>query len=178
MGKIIGVFSGKGGVGKTTLVANLGALLANVHHKNVLIVDLNVYTAHLGLHYGVYENMPVTLREVLSGKVPVSYATYIHPSTGVRILLAPLNADDVAISQEKLDGIMNELRDNYDWIIIDSAPGLGKEALITMSLIDDALLVTTPDLPSVTDVIKSKNLLDRLQKNVVGLVVNRYNSKK
>ena len=64
MTRIIGVVSGKGGVGKTTLVANLGAALASLYKKDVIVVDCNVTTSHLGLYLGMYY-YPISLNKVL-----------------------------------------------------------------------------------------------------------------
>lgn len=172
---VIGVLSGKGGVGKTTLVSNLGAALASDFNRKVLIVDSNVKTSHLGLHLGIYEELPVTLKEVLQKKVPVLYAVFLHPETGLRLLPAPIKGD---MSLKSMDDVVKELKASYNPIIIDCAPGLGKDVLIAAKAIDKALLITTPDLPSVTDLLKTINLLKRLKKDVMGVVLNRVTNEK
>lgn len=171
----IGVLSGKGGVGKTTLVANLGASLASQFNKKVLIVDSNVKTSHIGLHLGLYEELPVTVREVLLKKVPVMHAIFFHPATGVRLLPAPLKGD---VDLKDLDSILKELKTAYEIILVDCAPGLGRDVVIAAKAIDKALLVTTPDLPAVTDVLKTIELLKKFKKDVIGIVLNRVKNEK
>ena len=173
--KIIGVLSGKGGVGKTTIVSNLGAALASDFGKKVLIIDSNVKTSHLGLHLGLYEELPVTLREVMFKKVPVMYAIFLHPTTGLRLLPAPMKAD---MNLRNMDGIFEELRGAYDPILVDCAPGLGRDVVIAAKAIDKAILVTTPDLPAVTDVLKTIGLLEKFKKNIIGIVINRVRKEK
>ena len=172
---VIGVLSGKGGVGKTTLVANLGAALASEFSKKVLLIDSNVKTSHLGLHLGLYEELPVTLREVLLKKVPVMYAIFLHPSTGLRLLPAPIKGN---MDLKKMDGIVKELKTAYNPILVDCAPGLGKDVVIAAKAIDKAILITTPDLPAVTDTLKTIELMKRFKKDIIGIVLNRVENQK
>lgn len=178
MSRVIGILSGKGGVGKTTLVANLGATLTNEFKKNVIVVDSNIKTSHLGLHLGLYEDLPVTLKDVLSRKTSVNYAVYIHPQTGIRLLPAPLNARDVILDRDRFQSVVDQLKRNYNIALIDIAPGLGRETIIASSVIDEGIIVTTPDLPAVTDAIKTIDLLKRLHKEVSGIVINRKKNEK
>lgn len=175
---MLGVFSAKGGVGKTTLVANLGASLANVFGKNVLIFDTNLKTSHLGLHFGIYEDLSVTLREVLQNKAPILHAVYTHPQTGVRIIPAPLSGDGVSITKNKLCNLLDDIRENYDMIIVDTSPGLGKEFICAASSVDKAIVVTTPEIPSLTDAMKSIAILKKMKKEILGLVVSRVTNEK
>ena len=173
---VIGVLSGKGGVGKTTVVANLGTVLTNVFQKRVLIIDGNVTTSHLGMHFGLYEDLPVTLKDVLSKKAPVSHGIFIHPVFGVRILPSPISGDGVNLS--KLKNAVEKLKKMYEIILIDCAPGLGKEAVFAIQSIDKALIVTTPDLPAITDAMKTIQLLEKMKKEPMGIIVNRYKKQK
>lgn len=178
MTDVFGVFSAKGGVGKTTLVANLGASLANVFGKNVLIFDTNLKTSHLGLHFGIYEDLSVTLREVLQNKAPILHAVYTHPQTGVRIIPAPLSGDSVSMTKNKLANLCNEIRENYDIMIVDTSPGLGKEFVSAADAVDKAIIVTTPEIPSLTDAMKSIAILKKMKKEILGLVVSRVANEK
>lgn len=178
MPRVIGLLSGKGGVGKTTVTANLGAALTHVFRKNALIFDMNVHASHLGLHFGIYQDPPVTLRDVLEGDKPIIQAIYIHPSTGIRIIPAPLDGTCENPTEEKLAEIMNQIKNNYDMVLLDCAPGLGREAMTAMSAIDDALIITTADIPSVTDAMKIIKILRRMNKNILGVVINRWEKQK
>lgn len=178
MSRVIGIFSGKGGVGKTTLVANLGAALSNGFHKNIVVFDNNIHSSHLGLHFGLYEDFPVTLREVLRNRIPIMQAVYIHPATGMRIIPAPLNGIDLTITKEKCSSLVDQVRKNYDMVILDCAPGLGKEVLVPMQAVDEAIVISTADIAAVTDAMKTIELLKKFKKNVLGLVINRYQNQK
>ena len=178
MSRVIGVLSGKGGVGKTTVVANLGAALTNIFNQNVLIFDSNISTSHLGLHLGMYEDLPVTLREVLKGQESVLHAVHVHPSTGIRLLPAPLSGDGLNLTKNKCCQLVDEVKNNYDMVILDCAPGLGKEVMTQISAIDEALIITTPDLPALTDAIKTAEIVTKMGKKVAGIVLNRHSNSK
>ena len=178
MSKVIGILSGKGGVGKTTLVANLGAALTKAFSKNILIFDSNINTSHLGLHLGIYEDLPVTIREVLRSRMPVTSAIYMHPATGIRLIPAPLSGDGVALTREKCSRMVDEVKNNYDMVLLDTAPGLGKEVMVALSAIDEAIIITTPDIPAVTDALKALNMLKKLGIKPLGIVVNRRSNEK
>jgi septum site-determining protein MinD len=173
LSRAIGLLSGKGGVGKTTVAVNLGAALTHVFKKNVVIFDTNVRTSHLGLHLGMYEDPPVTLRDVFERGVSVIHAIYVHPSTGIRIIPAPLNGECGNFTRTKIRRLVNQIRNSYDMVLLDCAPGLGKEVVTAISAVDEALVVTTPDLPAVTDAMKTLDLLRKMNKNVLGIVLNR-----
>lgn len=178
MSKVIGIFSGKGGVGKTTLVANMGAILTTKFRKNVLIFDSNLSTSHLGIHFGLYRDNPITLGEVLKKKVPIIYAVYIDPQTGTKIVPAPLNSEGLTLTNSKLSKIISKLKKDYEMIILDCAPGLGKEVLTAIGSIDAGLIITTPDFPAVSDALKTAQLLRRTKKEILGIVVNRKRGEK
>ena len=157
------------------LVSNLGSALASEFNRKVLLIDSNVKTSHLGLHLGLYEELPVTLKDVLLKKAPVMYAVFLHPETGLRLLPAPIKGD---MDLKKMDGVIRELRPAYDPILVDCAPGLGRDVVIAAKAIDKAILVTTPDLPAFTDMLKTINLLKKLRKEIIGIVVNRVKNEK
>ncbi len=108
----------------------------------------------------------------------IMQAVYIHPATGVRIIPAPISSDGLNLTREKCCGMVNNVKDNYDITILDCPPGLGKEVLASMAAIDDAIVITTPDIAAVTDAMKTIEILKKLKKIVLGLVVNRYNHQK
>ncbi len=178
LARVIGVFSGKGGVGKTTLVANLGVALTSVFHKNVVVFDSNIHTSHIGLHFGLYEDLPVTLREVVKKKIPIAQAVYIHPSTGLRIIPAPLNFDGFTLTKDKCKDLVDKVKSNYDVVLLDCAPGLGSEVMAPMYAIDEAIVVSTSDLASLVDALKTIEILKKMKKNVLGVVINRYKGQK
>jgi len=172
--KIIGVFSGKGGTGKTTFVINLSIAL-NLMGKNTVAVDFNLTTPHLSLQVGFIPN--VTLNKVLKNVAPIEEA--IYPRHNTLFLPASINLKDL----EYLDLTQIELQikdwlKNFDYVIVDSAPGLGKEVMTALKLVDKAIFITLPTVTALTDIIKIKKLTEEMGKKVLGLVVNRYRNKK
>ncbi|MCX6819229.1 MAG: cell division ATPase MinD [Candidatus Aenigmarchaeota archaeon] len=180
MTRIIGVVSGKGGVGKTTVVANLGAVLANEFNRNTVIVDCNVTTSHLGIHMGLHYT-PVTLNHVLKGEHHIYDALYEHESN-VRIIPASLAVKDLSgMDLTKLRSYLQDLFGKVDFVLLDSAPGLGREALATIHASDEVLFVTTPYLTSAMDILRCKeviNELDLKELSPLGLVLNMVENKK
>ncbi|MHA1852617.1 MAG: cell division ATPase MinD [Candidatus Heimdallarchaeaceae archaeon] len=173
-GKILGIVSGKGGVGKTTTTANLGVALANEFGKNVLALDGNITTANLGLHLGlVYP--PITLQDVLKNKLSLIQATYIHNS-GLRVIPSSLTFEE-GISTKHLWRKVKRLANQYELILIDSSPGLGKEVLNVMKVVDELLIITTPNLPSIITSMKSIDLAKKMKIPILGLVLNRVHDK-
>jgi septum site-determining protein MinD len=171
MARIISVVSGKGGVGKTTIVANLGAYLSGIG-KDVLIVDGNLSGANLGLHLDLPDNYPFSLNRLLKGEIQASQAVYKH-FLGFDIV--PASIVDMNINPRRLKHILKDLSKKRDFIIIDSAPGITHEALASIESSDEVILVTSPEMPSIVDILRSKKLAEGKRKNVLGVVVNRVN---
>lgn len=169
--RVLCVIGGKGGVGKTTLVSNLGTALVDLG-CNVLAVDANLTTPNLGLHLGV-PLYPKTMHDVLKGKASITEAIYRHPS-GLRIIPAGLSLNDLKGTDPK--GLATALLDVLgivDIMILDASAGLGREALAALESADELLLITTPDLPSVTDALKASRLAQQVGTKPIGVIVNR-----
>jgi septum site-determining protein MinD len=169
MGRIISVVSGKGGVGKTTLVANLGAYLAE-RGKSVLIVDSNLSGANLGLHLDLPENYPYSLNMLLKGEIGKAEAVHRH-FLGFDII--PASIVDVRLNPRRLKHVVKTLSKGMDFVIIDSAPGINEEALASMESAGEIILVTTPDMPSIVDILRSKKMAEARGKSPIGVVVNK-----
>jgi cell division ATPase MinD len=170
--RIIGVVSGKGGVGKTTLVVNLGAVLASEYKKDVIVVDCNVTTSHLGMYLGMYY-YPVSLNQVLSGDVAIDKAIYDYSISGLRIIPASLSLDDLkGVEVSELKKSIKGLFGKADIILLDSAPGFGREALATIRASDEILFVMTPFVPPMMDVIKCYQLASQYGAKPLGVVMN------
>src|SRR3990167_1133601 len=127
MSKLITITSGKGGVGKTTTSINLAAAL-NSFGKNVIIVDANLTTPNVGLHLGA-PIVPISLNHVLLGKADISDAIYEHES-GTKIVPSSLSVRELSrLNHSKLKDVGKKLRKLADFVIYDSAAGLGVEAI-------------------------------------------------
>lgn len=171
MGKIFVITSGKGGVGKTTTAINLGAAL-NSFGEDALVVDANLSTPNVGLHLGA-PIVPVSLTHVLMGKARLDEAIYEHES-GTKILPCSLSIKDMKkLKNGKLQDVAKKLRKLADYIILDSAAGLGDEALAALESSDEVIIVTNPELPSVTDALKTASIARDLGKEIKGVIITR-----
>ena len=170
--RTIGIFSGKGGVGKTTITANLGTVLSLVYGKEVLLIDASPQTPNLCFHFNIL-NPRFTLQDALSGRSEDVICK--HEESGVNLILPPL-----AMSQAKLEnlGRILESLKSFELCLIDSPPGLGKEAVETLKAVEEVVIITTPDLPSVNAALKTIQLAERLGKRILGIVVNRVRGEK
>lgn len=171
MPRIIAVAGGKGGVGKTTLVSNLSAALADLGYE-VLALDANVTTPNLGVHLG-FTLAPHTLHNVLRGDVSLKHATYPHVA-GFRVMPASIGIGQLeSVDITKLSDVIAKVPEKTDFVLMDSAAGLGREAVSSINAAEDLLLITNPDIPSVADALKTVKVAEKLGKNVIGIVVNR-----
>jgi len=176
MPKIITITSGKGGVGKTTTAINLGAAI-NYFGKDVIIVDANLTTPNVGLHLGA-PIVPVSLNHVLLGKAKVSDAVYEHES-GTKIIPSSLSVRELRrLDHSKLKDVSKKLKKLADYIIFDSAAGLGEEAIASIESADEIIIVTNPEIPAVTDALKTSKLVEELGKQVKGIIVTRVRNTK
>jgi len=167
----IGIISGKGGVGKTTIVANLGAILAKKFKKDVVIIDCNLTTSHLSLSLGMYY-CPVTLNHILRGEKNIKEAMYDHP-TGMKIIPASIHLRElVGVDFSKLKNVIKKLDGKVDIILLDASPGLGREAFATIRASEEIIFVTNPNLPAATDIVKCKEIIKDSKKKPVGIVLN------
>jgi septum site-determining protein MinD len=166
--RVISIISGKGGVGKTTLTANLGVLLSKMG-KRVVIIDCNLTTSHLGMHFGIPAER-VTLNDVLRGEKNVEEAVYEHPS-GVKIIPASLSHRNMlGVDVVFLRPVVKKL--DADIVLLDTPPGFERNTHGVLMASDESLIVTTPDLPAVIDVVRCTETLEDLKIPIVGLVVN------
>ena len=172
MTKIIGVLAGKGGTGKTTTSVNLGAAL-NYFGKDVIVVDANLTTPNVGLHLGV-PIVPIHLHHVLQGKNSISEAIYAHPG-GMKIVPGSLSITDLHTTDpDKLKRAVKQLAKlKPDFIIVDGAAGLGREALNAILSVEELLIVTNPEMPAIADALKTIKLAEKFDRKVTGIVLTK-----
>jgi len=173
-GKIIGIISLKGGVGKTTTVANLGAALASEFKKKILVIDANFSAPNLGLHLGLIDPK-VTLHDVLLDKVTADKAIYEHEA-GFHIMPAAYLSRKV--KPHKLKQKISYLKNHYDIILIDSSPNLNDEILATMMASDELFVVTSPDYPTLSTTLRAVRLAKQRKTPIKGLILNKVYNKK
>ncbi len=171
MGKILVITSGKGGVGKTTTAINLGAAL-NSLNEEVIIVDANLSTPNVGLHFGA-PIVPVSLNHVLLGKATPDEAIYEHES-GIKIIPGSLSVKELKkLKTINLTETAKKLKKIADYVIFDSAAGLGEEALAALQIADEVIIVTNPEMPAITDALKTIKVAEDMNKEVKGIILTR-----
>jgi len=172
MCKVIGILSLKGGVGKTSSVVALGAAISKLG-KKVLLVDANFSAPNLGLHLNIVDPK-ITLHHVLNRSANISSAIY---ECGDMDVIPSSLFERIKINPFKLRDKLDILKRHYDVIIIDSSPALNEETLATMLASDQLLVVTTPDIPTLSMTLKAVKLAKQRKTPIDGLIVNKVHNK-
>lgn len=170
MGQAIAITSGKGGVGKTTLVANIGIALSQRGFK-VCLIDADIAMANLSLLLGM-QSSPITLHDVLLGESGIEDAIYDGPA-GVKFIPSGLSLENYRrVDPERLESVVSSISNQFDFILLDAPAGIERNVIATISAADDVILVATPDPPSIADVLKTKITAQRLNRRPVGIILN------
>jgi septum site-determining protein MinD len=160
MAKVVVVTSGKGGVGKTTSTAALGAALAQ-SGANVVVVDFDVGLRNLDLVMGAERRVVFDLINVVQGDAKLPQALIRDKRIDTLSLLpASQTRDKDALTSEGVAKVIAELREKFDWVICDSPAGIEKGAVMAMRYADIAIVVTNPEVSSVRDSDRIIGLLD------------------
>ena len=160
MAKVLVVTSGKGGVGKTTSTAALGAALAQAGQK-VAVVDFDVGLRNLDLVMGAERRVVFDLVNVIQGTAKLSQALIRDKRLETLWLLpASQTRDKDALTEEGVASVIQELRGKFDWVICDSPAGIERGATLAMRFADVAVIVTNPEVSSVRDSDRMIGLLD------------------
>ena len=160
MAKVLVVTSGKGGVGKTTSTAALGAALAQAG-KKVVVIDFDVGLRNLDLVMGCERRVVFDLINVTQGLAKLSQALIRDKRVDTLFLLpASQTRDKDALTEEGVAGVIEELRDKFDYVICDSPAGIERGAQLAMRFADEAVIVTNPEVSSVRDSDRIIGLLD------------------
>ncbi|MBI4210702.1 MAG: AAA family ATPase [Candidatus Diapherotrites archaeon] len=170
MGRVIALISGKGGVGKTSITANLGIALAK-RGLSVCLVDADIAMANLSLLLNM-QNSPITLHDVLLGEASVQDAIYDGPA-GVRFMPSGLSLENYRrVDSERLHAVIESIKQQYDFVLLDCAAGIEKNVIAAISASDEVLLITMPTSPSIADVLKAKITSQRLGSKAIGVIIN------
>jgi len=171
MKRMIVITSGKGGVGKTTTAINLAAAI-NYFKKEVLIVDANMSTPNVGIHLNSPE-VPINLNHILQKKALPYEAVYMHPS-GIKIIPSSLSVKELKkLKMEKLKNFKKEFQNLAEYVILDCSAGLGKEAMSAIELADEIVIVSNPEMPAITDALKTIKVAQGLKKPILGVIMTR-----
>jgi len=160
MAKVLVVTSGKGGVGKTTSTAALGATLAQLGEK-VVVVDFDVGLRNLDLILGAERRVVFDFINVVQGIANLSQALIRDRRLdNLWLLPASQTRDKDALSEEGVGRIITELKSRFDWILCDSPAGIERGATLAMRFADEAVIVTNPEVSSVRDSDRIIGMLD------------------
>jgi septum site-determining protein MinD len=160
MAQVLVVTSGKGGVGKTTSTAALGAALAQIGEK-VVVVDFDVGLRNLDLVLGAERRVVFDLINVIQGVAKLQQAL-IRDKRLENLFLLPASQtrDKDALTEEGVARVIADLRTKFDWIICDSPAGIERGATLAMRHADAAIVATNPEVSSVRDSDRIIGLLD------------------
>jgi len=160
MGTVLVVTSGKGGVGKTTSTAALGAALAKGGQK-VALVDFDVGLRNLDLILGAERRVVFDFINVIQGQAQLTQALIRDKRLESLFLLpASQTRDKDALTEDGVDEVISSLREVFDWVICDSPAGIERGAMLAMRHADMAVVVTDPEVSSVRDSDRIIGMLD------------------
>lgn len=171
MGRKVGVVSGKGGVGKSIITANLSVMLSRLGLK-VVVVDADVEMATLHNYLGVSPGS-MSIKDVIEEKAFIQEALIEGPENVV-VLPARLSLHEIAQTKvPEIIRVMEPLSELADVIIIDGPAGLKQMPVAMMELCDDIIIVTGPDISAIQGGLKLRLVAKAFKTNVLGVVVNK-----
>jgi pilus assembly protein CpaE len=181
-GKIVTVFSPKGGTGKTVTATNLATACAKFEGRKTLLLDLDLQFGDAAIMMGVEPEKTIYDLVVAPGELDTEkLAGYItkHPS-GLAVLPAPLRPEDAElVTEAKLGRLLEVARESFDVIVVDTSPFFHGPMLATLDRTDELLLLCSLDVPTLKNLRLALQTLDLLSfpKSRVKIVLNRSNSK-
>jgi septum site-determining protein MinD len=174
-GKVITITSGKGGVGKTTASANISAALAAQGHK-VVCIDADIGLRNLDVVLGLENRIVYDLVDVVEGRCKLRQALIRDKRIDTLYLIpAAQTRDKNAVAPKDMVRICDELRSEFDFIIIDSPAGIERGFKNAIAPADEIVIVTNPEVSAVRDADRIIGIIEAEQKGPAKLVVNRIN---
>ncbi|MEW5873287.1 MAG: septum site-determining protein MinD [Chloroflexota bacterium] len=172
-GKVVTVTSGKGGVGKTTATANVGAALANAGNK-VVCIDADIGLRNLDVVLGLENRIVYDLVDIVEGRCRLRQAM-IRDKRLPELFLIPAaqTRDKSAVSPSDMVRLCDELRPDYDWILIDSPAGIERGFRNAVAPADVIMVVTNPEVAAVRDADRIIGLVEAEEKGPARLIINR-----
>jgi septum site-determining protein MinD len=173
--KVITVTSGKGGVGKTTTVANIAVALA-LDGKKVVCIDGDIGLRNLDVVMGLENRIVYDIVDIVEGRCRIRQAM-IRDKRLPELFLIPAaqTRDKNAVSPSDMIRLCDELRPEVDWILIDSPAGIERGFRNSIAAADTILIVTNPEMSAVRDADRVIGLLEAEEKTPPSLIINRLN---
>jgi pilus assembly protein CpaE len=180
-GKILTVYSPKGGVGKTTLATNLAIALRQKTEERVVVVDIHPQFGHVGLALNVHGNYSLMDLIATADRLEPDLMDGMMPqhASGVQVVLAPSEIERAdAIVPHALTKVLRVLRTTFDWVVVDTWSVLTDTTLNALDEADQTLIVVTPDLSALRDVRRFLDLAQSLElrQDRFRVVLNRADS--
>ncbi len=171
--KAITITSGKGGVGKTTTTANLGVALARLN-KKVVVIDADIGLRNLDIVMGLENRIVYDLVDVIEGRCKLRQAMIKHKQfPDLYLIPAAQTRDKTAVSPSDMVKITNQLREEFDFIVIDSPAGIERGFRNAVAPADEVLIVTNPEVSAVRDADRIIGLIEAENKGPAQLILNR-----
>lgn len=171
MGESIVVASGKGGVGKTNVSINLGAALAQLGRR-VTVLDADIEMANVELRLRLDNKQGKSLHDVLAGKADIMEAVYDGPA-GLKVVPCGTSLEGLrSADPTRLGQALLKLLETTEILIIDAPAGLGT-SLGAMAVAHEMLLVVNPEIASIADAMKVKQVFQEFNGHLLGVIVNR-----
>ena len=175
--KVFLVTSGKGGVGKSTISVSIASKLSELNY-NVLVIDMDMGLRNLDIMMGLEDKVKYDVIDFINGKCKLKDAILKDPD-GNNLSLLPATEDITKVlDADKFNLLIDYLRKLFDYIVIDSPAGIEEGFLNSTINIDKALVVVNQDKSSITDANRVIDILDLLEMEDIGIVVNRYTNLK
>lgn len=173
--KVVTITSGKGGVGKTTTTANLGVSLARLG-KRVVVIDADIGLRNLDVVMGLENRIVYDLVDVVEGRCRLQQAMIKHKQfPDLYLIPAAQTRDKTAVSPADMIHISDKLRNDFDFIIIDSPAGIERGFRNAVAPADEVLIVTNPEVSAVRDADRIIGLLEADGRKPAKLILNRLN---
>jgi len=174
-GKVVTITSGKGGVGKTTSIANIASALA-MQGKKVACIDGDIGLRNLDVILGLENRIVYDIVDVVEGRCRLRQAM-IRDKRLPELYLIPAaqTRDKSAVSPSDMVELCNELRTEVEWILIDSPAGIERGFKNSIAPADKVLVMTNPEISAVRDADRVIGILDAEEKESVHLIINRIN---
>ncbi len=183
MGIVIAVISGKGGVGKTTATANIGLGIA-LNNKKSIVVDFDIGQRNLDMILGLENRVVYDIVQVMDGEANIKQALIRSKiSENLHFLAASQTKDKSVLNSEKVKALIDNLRDTYDYVILDSPAGIESGFEHTIEFADSAIIVVNPEVSSIRDADRAIGILDAKSQKVKDggevekfLIINRISA--
>lgn len=176
MGEAIAIASGKGGVGKTTITANLGLALAKLGRK-VIMVDADLDMANLELVLGM-EGRPITLKEVINGEAEIDDVMYEVDKNAWFVPAGISPQQFKRIDPDKLINIIKEFKKKADYVLVDCPAGIGRDTIACFAACSQTILIMTLEPMSATDGYKTALTAEKMGSEVKGIILNKIKKAK